>query len=98
LEDYFNTAQKLDALENSHPIEVEVRSSAQIEEIFDAISYNKGASVIRMISNLIGENSFRKGLTIYLNRHKYGNAVTEVSRHFFSSSALLLLFRTEVEM
>jgi aminopeptidase N len=66
----------LDSLENSHPIEVEVRSSAQIEEIFDAISYHKGASVIRMISNQIGEAAFRKGLNIYLNKFKYSNAVT----------------------
>jgi puromycin-sensitive aminopeptidase len=40
-----NRALELDALENSHPIEVEVHSSAQIEEIFDQISYSKGASV-----------------------------------------------------
>jgi aminopeptidase N len=37
--------QDLDGLENSHPIEVEVYSSAEIDEIFDAISYSKGASV-----------------------------------------------------
>lgn len=88
---YVNRAQLLDGLENSHPIEVEVYSSAQIDEIFDAISYSKGASVhavkncitnisqvIRMVSNLIGEEKFRKGLNIYLNRFKYKNAVTEV--------------------
>ncbi|PRP78523.1 hypothetical protein PROFUN_13580 [Planoprotostelium fungivorum] len=68
ISDYINTAQSLDGLESSHPIEVEVYNSAQIEEIFDAISYNKGAS--------IGEAAFRKGLNIYLERFKYSNAVT----------------------
>eukprot|EP01119_Soliformovum_irregulare_P006321 TRINITY_DN181_c0_g2_i1.p1 TRINITY_DN181_c0_g2~~TRINITY_DN181_c0_g2_i1.p1 ORF type:complete len:891 (-),score=308.06 TRINITY_DN181_c0_g2_i1:1031-3703(-) len=77
IKDYMNRALELDALENSHPIEVEVESSAQIEEIFDAISYCKGAAVIRMIADLLGEEKFRKGLNIYLNRHKYSNAVTE---------------------
>jgi len=76
ISDYINTAQSLDGLESSHPIEVEVNNSAQIEEIFDAISYNKGASVIRMIFDRIGEDKFRKGLHIYLERFKYSNAVT----------------------
>eukprot|EP01116_Phalansterium_solitarium_P014381 TRINITY_DN3200_c0_g1_i1.p1 TRINITY_DN3200_c0_g1~~TRINITY_DN3200_c0_g1_i1.p1 ORF type:complete len:914 (+),score=361.44 TRINITY_DN3200_c0_g1_i1:169-2742(+) len=75
--DVFNKALQLDALANSHPIEVDVKSSAEINEIFDAISYNKGASVIRMISEKVGEANFRKGLNIYLHRHKYSNAVTE---------------------
>jgi hypothetical protein len=55
-----------------------VYRSGEINEIFDAISYCKGASVIRMIATHLGEESFRKGLNIYLNRHKYKNAVTEV--------------------
>ncbi len=75
---YFNSALQLDGLENSHPIEVEVFKSGEINEIFDAISYNKGASVIRMVATVLGEEVFRKGLNIYLNRHKYKNAVTEV--------------------
>jgi aminopeptidase N len=74
---YFNGALHLDGLENSHPIEVEVYKSGEINEIFDAISYNKGASVIRMVATVIGEAAFKKGLNIYLNRHKYKNAVTE---------------------
>lgn len=42
---YFNRALELDGMENSHPIEVEVYKSGEINEIFDAISYCKGASV-----------------------------------------------------
>ncbi|KAL6056357.1 Aminopeptidase [Balamuthia mandrillaris] len=75
--DYIARALELDGLKNSHPIEVEVSSSAQVNEIFDAISYSKGASVIRMVANYLGEERFQKGLQIYLGRHKYANAVTE---------------------
>ena len=73
---YFARALNLDGLVNSHPIEVDVKSSSQINEIFDSISYAKGASVIRMVHAFIGGEAFRKGLVIYLNRHKYANATT----------------------
>jgi puromycin-sensitive aminopeptidase len=77
----FNTgplaqALSLDSLRNSHPVEVEVKHSAEIEEIFDAISYAKGASVIRMISSYLGEELFFKGLNHYLEKHKYRNAAS----------------------
>lgn len=67
----------LDALDNSHPIEVPVGHPEEIDEIFDAISYSKGASVIRMLHNWIGDNNFRKGMHSYLKRHAYKNAFTE---------------------
>lgn len=70
------SALHLDALENSHPIEVEVENPAEIGEVFDAVSYSKGASVIRMLYEYLGEKHFRKGLTHYLKKHQYGNAAT----------------------
>eukprot|EP01113_Clastostelium_recurvatum_P035977 TRINITY_DN5071_c0_g1_i1.p1 TRINITY_DN5071_c0_g1~~TRINITY_DN5071_c0_g1_i1.p1 ORF type:complete len:860 (-),score=219.67 TRINITY_DN5071_c0_g1_i1:867-3155(-) len=75
--DYLFSALSLDGLRSSHPIEVDVRSSSQISEIFDAISYNKGSCVIRMLETYLGEQSFKQGLHVYLKRHTYGNAVTE---------------------
>jgi len=77
LSQYHNRALDLDSLASSHPIEVEVYNSGEINEIFDAISYNKGAVIIRMIANVIGSEAFRKGLVHYLNAHKYANAVTD---------------------
>eukprot|EP01132_Coremiostelium_polycephalum_P001267 gene1267-1596_t len=71
-----NEALTLDALENSHPIEVPVRFSSQINEIFDEISYNKGSCVIQMVEGRFGEE-FRKGLTHYLKKHSYKNTNTE---------------------
>ncbi|XP_067931273.1 puromycin-sensitive aminopeptidase-like [Watersipora subatra] len=70
-------ALKLDALNNSHPIEVPVGHPAEVDEIFDAISYCKGASVIRMLHSWIGDEAFRKGLNQYLNKFAYKNAFTE---------------------
>lgn len=70
-------ALELDALENSHPIEVAVGHPSEIDEIFDAISYSKGASVIRMLHEWLGHEPFRAGLNRYLNRHQYANATTE---------------------
>jgi puromycin-sensitive aminopeptidase len=66
----------LDALKNTHPIEVEVYNPAQIGEIFDRVSYEKGASVLRMLWKYLGEKDFQKGLQLYLKRHAYSNAET----------------------
>uniref|UniRef100_A0A672SIE4 Aminopeptidase n=1 Tax=Sinocyclocheilus grahami TaxID=75366 RepID=A0A672SIE4_SINGR len=51
----YTRALDLDALDNSHPIEVDVGHPSEVDEIFDAISYSKGASVIRMLHNYIGD-------------------------------------------
>ncbi|KAJ8781493.1 hypothetical protein J1605_010992 [Eschrichtius robustus] len=51
----YTRAQELDALDNSHPIEVSVGHPSEVDEIFDAISYSKGASVIRMLHDYIGD-------------------------------------------
>ncbi|XP_016993881.2 puromycin-sensitive aminopeptidase isoform X1 [Drosophila takahashii] len=75
--DMYTRALELDSLKNSHPIEVPVGHPSEIDEIFDEISYNKGASVIRMLHDYIGEADFKKGMNLYLNRHQYGNTCTE---------------------
>ena len=66
----------LDGLASSHPIEVEVKSPEEVEQIFDAISYSKGASLIRMLEQFLGAETFRTGLRQYLSAHTYGNART----------------------
>ncbi|KYQ89958.1 puromycin-sensitive aminopeptidase-like protein [Tieghemostelium lacteum] len=76
LDAYGNGALNLDSLDNTHPVEVPVRSSSQINEIFDAISYNKGSCIIRMLESRFGDK-FRQGLSHYLNKHSYGNTKTE---------------------
>ncbi|KAF4365815.1 hypothetical protein F8388_014452 [Cannabis sativa] len=68
---------RLDGLEESHPIEVEVPHVSQIQEIFDAISYKKGASVIQMLQRYIGAECFQRSLALYIKRHAFSNAKTE---------------------
>ncbi|XP_044269903.1 puromycin-sensitive aminopeptidase [Tribolium madens] len=75
--DTYIRALELDCLKNSHPIEVPVGHPSEIDEIFDDISYNKGASVIRMLHNYIGDEDFRKGMNLYLTKHQYKNTFTE---------------------
>lgn len=70
-------ALELDSLKSSHPIEVPVGPPSEVDEIFDAISYSKGASTIRMLHNYIGDEAFRVGLHNYLEKFKYKNALTE---------------------
>ncbi len=74
--DDVNAGLSLDGLRNSHPIEVPVHNPSEIRELFDAISYSKGASVLRMLEEFLGEETFRKGLYQYLSQHQYGNART----------------------
>jgi puromycin-sensitive aminopeptidase len=74
----FGVAQSLDAMKSSHPVEVEVQHPDEIHDIFDAISYAKGASLIRMLSSYLGFETFMEGLKIYLQRHAYGNATTDM--------------------
>jgi puromycin-sensitive aminopeptidase len=70
-------AFRLDGLVESHPIEVEVGHVREIDEIFDAISYKKGAAIIRMLQTYLGADQFQKGLVSYIKRYEYENAKTE---------------------
>ncbi len=69
-----NTGLGLDGLRNSHPIEMPVHNPAQIRELFDAISYQKGGAVLRMLEGWLGAETFRRGLQDYLRGHSYANA------------------------
>ncbi|KAG0220143.1 peptidase family M1-domain-containing protein [Mortierella sp. GBAus27b] len=67
----------LDSLRSSHPIEVPVSDPHEIHQIFDSISYSKGASVIRMLSNWLTVDVFLAGIRRYLKKHTYKNATTD---------------------
>ena len=77
-----SSALNLDGLRTSHPIEQEVNNPAEIGQLFDAISYSKGGSILRMLEHFLGEDSFREGLRIYIKRHEYANART---RHLWEA-------------
>jgi puromycin-sensitive aminopeptidase len=70
-------AFNLDQLASTHPISMEVRNADQASERFDAITYLKGMSVLRMIESFVGEEAFRNGVRIYLDRHAESNATAD---------------------
>ncbi|OQD81257.1 hypothetical protein PENANT_c028G06029 [Penicillium antarcticum] len=74
--DNLQGALSLDSLRSSHPIEVPVKRADEINQIFDAISYSKGSSVLRMISKYLGEDVFLQGVRNYIRKHAYGNTET----------------------
>src|SRR6266705_132207 len=63
-----------DGLRSTHPIEARVKDPAEIDELFDEISYGKGASILRMIEAYIGPDKFQKGVGNYLKQFRYSNA------------------------
>lgn len=66
-----------DSLSSSHPIDSDVKDPESVAQIFDEISYGKGASILRMIEAYVGEENFRKGISEHLKRHSYDNAAGE---------------------
>jgi aminopeptidase N len=76
LNDVRDTTQalNLDSLENTHPIHQEARTPAEILELADDITYDKTASVLRMLESYLGEETFRAGVNDYLRQHANGNA------------------------
>ncbi len=65
----------MDSLKSTHSIAVKVNNPNEIEEIFDEISYGKGGSVLRMIESFLGHENFRKGVSQYLKKYEYKNAI-----------------------
>ncbi len=65
-----------DSLASSRPVEFEVMSPDEANEMFDALTYGKGSSVLRMIEQYLGEEVFRNGVGSYLRTHSYSNTVT----------------------
>ncbi|XP_040573053.1 uncharacterized protein [Lepeophtheirus salmonis] len=72
-----NPALEHDALINSHPVQTPVEDPSEIGQIFDIIPYNKGASVIRMLYNWLGEEKFRLGIKNYLTKYSFSIATTD---------------------
>uniref|UniRef100_A0A7S2QD15 Aminopeptidase n=1 Tax=Zooxanthella nutricula TaxID=1333877 RepID=A0A7S2QD15_9DINO len=74
--DTLAAALRLDSLKTSHPIQVPIAHAEEVEEVFDAISYCKGASVIRMAHAVLGHEAFQRGLQAYMKQHQYSNTET----------------------
>ena len=69
-------AHGTDHLASTRPIEFEVQSPMEVDEMFDSITYGKGSAVLRQIEQFIGEEAFRHGVGNYLRKHSYSNTNT----------------------
>jgi len=65
-----------DATESTRPIEFPVESPEEANEMFDNLTYLKGSSVLRMLEQYLGEDTFRKGVSNYLKEHAHANTET----------------------
>jgi aminopeptidase N len=66
----------LDSLSAARAIHGDPRTSAEIKEMFDGITYQKGAAVLGMLESYVGPDVFRKGVNAYLQAHANGNATS----------------------
>uniref|UniRef100_A0A9J8CSE3 Alanyl (membrane) aminopeptidase a n=1 Tax=Cyprinus carpio carpio TaxID=630221 RepID=A0A9J8CSE3_CYPCA len=67
----------VDSLTSSHPLsrkEEEVNTPSEISEMFNTISYSKGAAVLKMLSEFLTEPVFAKGLSVSLT-FAFGSSV-----------------------
>ena len=71
------TAKGTDALRTTRPVRMDVETPDEINEVFDAIAYEKGSAVLRMIESFVGPEPFRQAVASYLRRFSYQNAAAE---------------------
>uniref|UniRef100_A0A8C9X018 Aminopeptidase n=1 Tax=Sander lucioperca TaxID=283035 RepID=A0A8C9X018_SANLU len=71
-----HTAFEMDALASSHPLsppQEEVQKTSSIIQMFNSITYCKGAAVLRMLADIVGERVFIEGVKTYLSDFSYKN-------------------------
>ncbi len=74
-------ALNLDSLQSTRAIHAAVSTPEQINEVFDAIAYEKSAALLRMLERYVGEEAFRRGVQSYLTKYSFKNATS----HDFAS-------------
>jgi puromycin-sensitive aminopeptidase len=72
-----NFAMSEDQLASTRAIHAHVSNPSQAVEMFDGITYEKGASILRMLECFVNEKTFQKGIHDYLSSHAFNNATTE---------------------
>ncbi|XP_075583234.1 endoplasmic reticulum aminopeptidase 1 [Pelecanus crispus] len=81
VEDYFLKrcfdAMAVDALNSTHPISTPVEDPAQILEMFDNVSYEKGSCILNMLRDYLTADVFKAGLVQYLQKYSYQNTKNE---------------------
>jgi aminopeptidase N len=79
-----------DAGAGTHPVVTPIRDARQADNAaFDAITYDKGAAVVRMIESYVGEEAFRSGVRAYLARYAHASTVSaDLWRELGAASSL----------
>jgi aminopeptidase N len=72
--DIFQPALAGDSLNSSHPLTYDVHTPEEIESLFDTISYNKGASLLRSVEHFLTKETLHKGLSKYLKEFSHSSA------------------------
>ncbi|GAA6005170.1 hypothetical protein JCM11491_002602 [Sporobolomyces phaffii] len=70
-------ALQLDSLKSSHPIAMSCERKSEISQSFDAICYQKGCAVLKMLISIVGESTFLSGTSDYLKAHQYATATSK---------------------
>uniref|UniRef100_A0A6Q2WYW0 Aminopeptidase n=1 Tax=Esox lucius TaxID=8010 RepID=A0A6Q2WYW0_ESOLU len=68
-------AMEVDSLSSSHPVSSQVETPSQIQEMFDDVSYDKGACILHMLRDFLTPEAFKIGIVRYLRRYSYQNTV-----------------------
>uniref|UniRef100_A0A8C2WCE8 Aminopeptidase n=1 Tax=Cyclopterus lumpus TaxID=8103 RepID=A0A8C2WCE8_CYCLU len=68
-------AMEVDSLSSSHPVSTDVENPTQIQEMFDDVSYDKGACILNMLRDFLTPEAFEIGIIRYLKRYSYQNTV-----------------------
>uniref|UniRef100_A0AAQ4RYX5 Aminopeptidase n=1 Tax=Gasterosteus aculeatus aculeatus TaxID=481459 RepID=A0AAQ4RYX5_GASAC len=68
-------AMEVDSLSSSHPVSTDVENPTQIQEMFDDVSYDKGACILNMLRDFLTPEAFEVGIIRYLKRYSYQNTV-----------------------
>jgi puromycin-sensitive aminopeptidase len=84
-----SAALTVDGLQSTRPIEFPVAAPRDADAMFDVLTYEKGASVLRMLEQYVGPETFRAGVRDYLDRHAYGNTETADLWHSLAGAARL---------
>jgi len=69
-------ALTIDGLRSTRPIEYTVVRPEDAAAMYDVLTYEKGAAVLRMLQQYLGPETFRRGITHYLEVHAFDNAET----------------------
>ena len=70
-------AMRLDSRAGTHPVITDIPDVFAAANAFDAITYQKGQAVVRMLEAYVGEDAFRDGVRAYIKKHAYGNTVSD---------------------